>query len=186
MVRDNRHLLLLVAVGFGLNSCGGTGSDPSSPQSSVAVGGTVGGPSVTTSPDYEDAPVAAAILSDGEVSHAEMERALLAAVECVEAAGYEATYEFRPREGFEFGAVETADPVVESCMGSIIDPVFEVYSEQHGPSPAEIADRNAKVDACIADRLGEDLSGLTRDEIFDRGGVMLFNACEENNPYPPD
>ena len=108
----------------------------------------------------EPDPMQAEILADGEVSHAEMERALLAEVACINSRGFEARLEeFTPGEGHGLwadagtaAAQDELDRVSDECHHKTVSQVAEVYSEQHGPSEQEAQAQHQRFLDCLVGR----------------------------------
>ena len=141
---------------------------------------------MTSRPVEAPDDLVAEILSDGRVTHAEMERALLATVECVRDAGYkvELNY-FRPRIGWSFGlmgddplSVEAADVEKERCSSRFVTPISDEYFAQNGLSEAEQASWDRTFLECLRQQ-GNDVDGREIPEVLADPAVVGVVGCRD-------
>lgn len=132
----------------------------------------------------EPDPLQDEILADGSVSHAEMERVLLAAIACVEQEGFEAHLNyFRPRQGWSFGVsspdettVDLAGERMDECFLKLGDKVGSAYLAEHQLSENEqTAWEEAVVDCLIV--AGNDIEGLTVSEALLMPDLVGYEKC---------
>lgn len=154
-------------------------------------------PTVTTVPNADPDPLQQELLADGALSHAEMERALLAVVSCVREGGFTADLvEFVHGEGWSLdisggptgGQTDKAEARFNDCSARLLSDVEVAYLMQHRPTKREIEAANAEMLDCfkaegfvVQDRgtIGEFLASLPAEDALE-----LFETCEEriNNP----
>lgn len=142
-------------------------------------------PSMTTRPSVDPDPLAEEILSDGSVTDAEMERALLAVVECVRAAGFNAELvDFRPRIGWslqvsspDLDMVELADDQQDLCSARFVDSISDPYFAEHGLSEAERTARNGILLSCLVEK-DNDLAGMTVEQVLGLPNLTDYPECE--------
>lgn len=137
--------------------------------------------------DEDDASsLAAEILADDSVSHAEMEQALLAVVACVHRTGHAAELvEFEPGEGNEFvtsaateEGADAADAELDRCRALYLGQVEPLYIIQHGPSVEEIEARDRAVVECLVQR-GHDVAGMTLFQATQVVGAAESAFCSD-------
>ncbi len=154
----------------------------------VVRGPTDTGRAATTLPPAPRDPLQDEILADGVVTPAEMERALLAVVECVRDAGFSAELiEFDPAGswGLEVsGGTEAGTDQAEArwqyCSVSLTSEVETVFMRDHVPSEADRAQQEAAVVACVR-ALGyevDDLGSIGRlhAALLDEGNTGAADA----------
>lgn len=135
-----------------------TRSDPTVRPTPDPVGTASG--SAATVAAIEPDELAEEILADGDVTAAEMERALLAAVQCIRARGFDATYEFRPRIGWSFSVAtgtsdefselgDLAERALDECEGRYVMPLGSTYLALHGRSEAELEEAKQELRRCM-------------------------------------
>ena len=105
-------------------------------------------------------PLVVEILEDGEVTFAEMERAVFAYAGCLEEAGFPVThldldpFWYRLEIGFESGSDEAtaarADSANEECSRRFFDPVFDVWADDTVRESVEEWERVILI-ACFAE-----------------------------------
>ncbi len=126
------------------------------------------------------------ILADGQVTHAEMERALLATVECVRDAGYDVELNyFRPGIGWSFGlmgddpsTVEAADAEKERCYSRFVAGVSDQYFAQHGLSESERASWERTLLECLREE-GNDVDGREVSEVLSDPSITGIARCRD-------
>jgi len=128
----------------------------------------------------------AEILSDSRVTDAEMERALLATVECVRDAGYdmELNY-FRPGIGWSFGitgddpsTVEAADVEKERCYSRFVLGVSDLYFAQNGLSESERAAWERAFLDCLHQH-GNDVDDRNIAEVLSDPSIAGLATCRD-------
>ena len=168
---------------------GGEATEPSGLDTAVTVG--LDDPRVTTLPTVPSDSLQAEILADGEVSNAEMERALLAVVACVRDGGYRAELTgFVPGDGwtFEVGAesaeeADRAEARFTLCSARFLSDVEAIYLAANSLTEAEIEQRNRAILECLAAE-GLDVEGMSSVgeflvEALDDEALGAFARCEE-------
>lgn len=141
-------------------------------------------------PDVEADPSQDEMLKDGQVSEAEMERALFLTVECVGDLGYYARLvSFDGKNGWDLevaGAnsaeADLADEAMQICSARFLNLVAEAYHESRRPSEAEIAARNAATIECLVEA-GYPVSGLEVGEVMSRelAPPAAIITCDSQN-----
>jgi len=187
-VSKGRTLLAMLAAAalITISAC-----SQDSPEATPDVGAVGGAVTTTSSPesspeDRRDAEaLIGSVLADDEITHAEMERVLLAVVACVERTGHQAALDaFTPGKGYELSSSAStsegayaADAELNRCRDLYITEVEPLYSAQHGPSEAEIEANEERILGCLND-LGHDVQGLTVFEASKRVPPQDFATCE--------
>ena|GEM_PF-6411880 len=162
-VRD--RWLVLGVVGFVvIAACSESAPEGRSADLSVSGPEGPGTTAVSVTPDE----VVADVLADGDVTDAEMERVILAAVGCIEDRGFDVTYEFTPRVGWSFDVeagrteeeAERAGQALDECEAAFVMPVGSTYLALHGRSEAELAEAIDELRRCMEDKGVEIPDGL--------------------------
>lgn len=186
--------LLLVVMLIFLAGCTGADPTPDSASDTAPEHSSPPGVSLTTRGGAVPDELQGEILLDGSVTHEEMEHALLAVVDCVRDAGYNAELRyFRPRVGWGLGVwsqdpdeVERADERHDYCSARLVDELSDIYFDQHGLNQVERAARDEMLVDCLTDR-GNDTAGLTLDEALQRSDLDGREECERlaDESVPP-
>jgi len=139
--------------------------------------------------DAQRDPLQDELLADGAVSTAEMERALLAVVTCVQQSGHSAELvEFNEDGGGQFqtsGATteeaDAAEAALDRCRAEILSDVQPAYNLEHAPSEQEIQEHREKVVDCLVG-MGHDVAGLSANEASELVPLPDYIACDESAP----
>lgn len=117
-----------------------------------------------------DSPFQAGILADGHVTYEEYERAVHAAMDCLEEAGVtvEGPHSVERRGitflNYSYGAVEREadlaqfEETFDTCHMTYESAVKEAYAYQHRPTPAQVQRHHELVVACLV-RHGAEVPG---------------------------
>ena len=143
-------------------------------------------PLVTVGLDAEAHPLQEEILSDGFVSHAEMERALVAVVSCVSDEGFTVTLaDFSPGRGWQFAmeaaseeVMDAVDRTYEYCYRHMLSHVEARYLEQHTPTASELAEEHQRMVECLQD-YGYDLGEIPIEQLALEVAPEDMLACDE-------
>jgi hypothetical protein len=125
----------------------------------------------------------AQILADGDVTPAELERALQASVQCQRNHGLEAELVSFDPSGRIVRTASAAgddpadlDKITEDCDGQYLTAVLSRYGELHPQSEEELQRELDAYIACLGDR-GLDVKGLNEVEISERVPAADAMAC---------
>jgi hypothetical protein len=139
---------------------------------------------VTTLPPVRPDPLQAEVLADGEVTPSEMERALLAVVSCVEAAGFAAELtEFSPADGYAFrthneaSQDDAASQALDRCQQAFLSEIDEPFRLQHGPTQEEIMAEQEAKRRCLLDR-GYDAEVIDGPDMLSHVDMDDLIACD--------
>ncbi|HDL42290.1 MAG TPA: hypothetical protein ENG98_04675 [Actinobacteria bacterium] len=135
------------------------------------------------------------ILSDGEVTIDELEKAVLATVQCMGESGVPVTdFEFDSESG-EWGMsvaagevprteaeLEALDAIESRCMNEYSIAVGSVFGFQNQPTPEELSAELARTAQCMREKGFEVPEGATREVMQDLVGAdrRIYGECRQS------
>ena len=131
-------------------------------------------------------PFEAELMSDGEVTEVEMDRALAAATSCISSAGFEgANYDLDAELGTysinvppQDGAVAGIAEVAVRCEEDFVDAVGELFLQTNGPTPDDIDQALQSQRECLLEELGFSDDGQPLEVLLEAADQSAVETCQ--------